>query len=134
MLLVSTLSYALHGVLVKRNGGGMRFVNFFFGRLLMTTLWLLLSAVVQGALSVPDARGLAVVALAGLVDVVVSRALYYLLLRRINVSALAVTLTLGPVVAAFWTFLISGTVPSLQQIAGGCVVLLGVLIVARGRS
>ncbi len=133
MLLLSTFSYALHGVIVKRNGNTMGFVNFFFGRLLLTTLWLLLSGVLQGALSVPTLPGLGIVALAGIVDVVISRALYYLLLRRVHVSALAVTLTLSPVVAAAWSFVFNGTVPSLQQIVGGAVVLAGVAVVARAR-
>lgn len=133
MLLLSTFSYALHGVIVKRNGNTMGFVNFFFGRLLLTTLWMLLSGVLQGALSMPDLPGLGIVALAGIVDVVISRALFYLLLRRIRVSALAVALTLSPAVAAAWSFVFYGTVPSLQQIIGGAVVLAGVVVVARAR-
>jgi drug/metabolite transporter (DMT)-like permease len=133
MLVFSTFSYALHAAVVKRKGGGMNFVNFFFGRLLFTTLWLFLAGSVQGALYVPDLRSLGVVTLIGIVDVVISRSLYYLLLRRINVSALAVTLTLSPVVAAVWSFLIDGTQPSLQQLIGGAVVLLGVFVVVRNR-
>jgi O-acetylserine/cysteine efflux transporter len=134
LLIGSTLSYALHGVIVKRNGGGMNFTNFFFGRLLLTTAWLALSATLQGALRVPTLAGLGVAALAGVVDVVISRALYYLLLRRVPVSTFAVTLTLSPVVAALWTFLINGKIPGAQQMLGAVVVLIGVAIVATGRQ
>jgi drug/metabolite transporter (DMT)-like permease len=76
--------------------------------------------------------------LAGTVDVTISRTLYYLTLRRLNLSVHSIILTLSPTVAILWTLFLFGVRPSLQQLIGGVAIIIGVLIVstsqARSRS
>jgi drug/metabolite transporter (DMT)-like permease len=143
MLLAGAFAYQLHAALVKRHGGGIDMVNFFFFRLLCVTLFLLAGTLFQamfapgafapGMSLIPDWRGLLIVMLIGLVDVVFSRTLYYRVLRAINVSLFAVVMTLSPVLTTLWTFLLFGVRPGLQQLIGGAVVLIGVLILALKR-
>jgi drug/metabolite transporter (DMT)-like permease len=139
MMLAGAFAYQLHTVLVKRFGGGIDMVNFFFFRLLCVTLFLLAGTLLQGALSqglftVPDWRGLGIVMLVGLVDVVFSRTLYYRVLRGINVSLFAVVMTLSPVLTTLWTYLLFGVRPGMQQLIGGAVVFCGVMILALRRK
>ena len=67
--------------------------------------------------------------LAGTVDVVASRALYYVALRRLKMSVHSIVLTLSPVVTVIWSLLLFGSVLTPQQFLGGIAVILGVLIV-----
>ena len=98
-VLASTLLYALHTAIVKRYGGGIEFLNFFFYRLLATTAFLLLFAGVGHELVWPDAATWVILLVAGTVDVVISRALYYLTLRTFPMSIHTIILTLSPVVS-----------------------------------
>ena len=130
LIVGSTLLYSVHTALTKRYAGGMDMLNFFFYRLLLTSLFLLLIAGMQGQLSLPatpTAWGLLV--LAGTVDVVISRALYYTALRRLDMSIFSIVLTVGPVAATLWSFLLFDLFPNPRQLIGGAVVLAGVLLV-----
>jgi len=130
LILFSTLLYSVHAVLTKRYGGGMDLLNFFFYRLLLTTLFLFVIAGVQGELAWPEtptAWGLLL--LAGTVDVVISRTLYYTALRRLDMSVFSILLTAAPVAAILWSFLLFGAFPNPRQSVGGAVVLIGVLVV-----
>ena len=142
----STLMYALHAALVKRYGGGMPFAIFLLYRIAGTGLCLgLIVAVAHGTtfgavlatsstMSVGPA-GLGLVLLTATVDVVFSRALYYLALRRLAMSLHTIILTLSPVVTMLWSFALFGSVPSLREVLGGLAVLAGVaLVTARPRS
>ena len=80
---------------------------------------LLLLAVAQGALVWPSAVGWGWLLLAGTVNVVVSRGLYYLALRRMDMSVLTIILTLTPVVTWAWSMAIFGGRPSVLEIVGG---------------
>jgi drug/metabolite transporter (DMT)-like permease len=73
-------------------------------------------------------------ALVGTVDVVVSRTLYYVALRRLKMSVHSIVLTLSPVAAILWSLLLFETLPTLQQLAGGVAVMMGVLIVTVRRN
>jgi drug/metabolite transporter (DMT)-like permease len=130
MVIGSAFLYALHAAIVKKYGGGIDFLDFFVWRLVSTTGVLIILAGAQGQLSLPPgpaAWGL--VALAGTVDVVISRTLYYLSLRRLSVSIHALIFTLSPVVAILWALVLFGSQPTIRELLGGCIVLIGVGIV-----
>jgi drug/metabolite transporter (DMT)-like permease len=130
----SALMYALHAALAKRYGGDMDFVDFFFFRLLFTTGALFCLSLARGALALPSPRAFALILLVGTVDVVLSRTLYYIALRRLKLSVHTLVMTLSPIAAIAWSVLLFGTMPSLQQLLGGTAVITGVMIVSRGRA
>ncbi|NIV28941.1 MAG: EamA family transporter [Anaerolineae bacterium] len=129
LVLCSAFMYALHAAIAKRYGEQIDFVDFFFFRLLFTTSMLLLFAVVRRALVWPSARAWPLLVLVGTVDVVISRTLYYVVLRRFRMSIHSIVLTLSPVAAVLWSLLLFDTLPTLQEFLGGAAVILGVLIV-----
>jgi drug/metabolite transporter (DMT)-like permease len=129
LVLSSAFMYALHAAIAKRYGGQIEFLDFFFFRLLCTTGMLLFFAVGRRALVWPSARAWALLVLVGTVDVVVSRTLYYLTLRRLRMSIHSIVLTLSPLAAVLWSLLLFDTLPTLRQFLGGAAVILGVLIV-----
>jgi drug/metabolite transporter (DMT)-like permease len=123
--------YAFHTALVKRNGD-LDFANFYFFRLLFTTLALFLFSAVQGALEWPAPMAWPLLFATGAIDVAGSRALYYLALRRLKLGAHALILTISPVITTLWSFGLFGIVPTAQQIVGGVVVMLGVWLATIG--
>jgi drug/metabolite transporter (DMT)-like permease len=134
MVLGSALMYALHAAIAKRYGGGIEFLDFFFFRLLCTTGFLLLFALGRQAVVWPSATAWPLLILVGTVDVVVSRTLYYVALRRLNMSIHSIVLTLSPVAAICWSMLLFDTFPTPQQLLGGAAVVLGVLLVSISRN
>lgn len=133
MVVTSTFMYAVHMAIVKRSGGEIDFYNFFLWRLFFTTLFLLAISISRSALELPSADIWPLLIVVGSVDVVISRSLYYIALRRLPMSILSVVLTLSPVAAITWAYLLFGTFPTGQQILGGAAVLAGVLIVTLSR-
>jgi drug/metabolite transporter (DMT)-like permease len=134
MVIVSSLFYALHAAIVKRYGSKIEFAEFFFWRLAVTTGFLLLSAGVQGQLTVPpSAVAWGWVLVAGTVDVFISRTLYYLALRRLSVSLHSIIFTLSPVVTIVWALALFGTQPTVRDLIGGVAVLIGVAVVTYRR-
>jgi drug/metabolite transporter (DMT)-like permease len=135
LVVVSSALYALHAAIVKRYGSGIDFLEFFVWRLAVTTGFLMVSAAVQGRLAAPaSAAAWAWVIAAGTVDVVISRTLYYLSLRRLPVSIHSLILTLSPVVAILWSLALFGQWPTLRDLIGGAAVLAGVAIVTYRRA
>lgn len=134
MVLGSAFLYALHAAIAKRYGGEIDFVDFFFFRLVCTTAFLLLFVVSRQALVWPSANAWWALILVGTIDVVVSRTLYYVLLRRLSVSLLSIVLTLSPVATIVWSVLLFAAWPTPRQLLGGAAVLLGVAIVTIARS
>lgn len=134
MIIGGTFLYALHMALVKRYGGGMDFVEFFLWRLMSTTAYLVILAGAQGALIWPTINAWPLLLIVGTVDIVISRSLYYLSLRRLKMSVLTLVLTLTPVVTIVWSLVLFGVQPTLQQVIGGAAVLIGVLIVTLRRT
>jgi drug/metabolite transporter (DMT)-like permease len=128
MIIGGSLIYALHAATVKRFGGGVDFVEFFMWRVVCTTGFVLLAAASQQAVQPPPAGVWPLIVIAGTVDVIISRSLYYLALRRLSVSIHTLVFTLSPVIAGLWSLALFGTQPSMQQLLGGMVVMLGVLI------
>jgi len=131
MVIGSSALYALHAAIVKRYGGGIGFVEFFLWRLISTAGFLFVSAAAQGLLAWPSPTAWALILLTGTVDVVISRALYYLSLRQIPISIHSLVLTLSPVVAILWTAALFGVVPAPRDLIGGVGVLIGIAIVTR---
>ena len=134
LVLCAAFLYALHTAIVKRYGGQIKFLDFFFFRLLCTTGFLFLFALGRRALVWPSATAWLLLALVGTVDVVVSRTLYYVALRRLKMSIHAIALTLSPVATVLWSLLLFDTMPTPQQLLGGTAVILGVLIVTINQS
>ena len=129
LVIVATLLYAVHTAMVKRYSSGIDFANFFFFRLLGTTAALLAIATVTHSLSWPTPIAWFWVVVTGVVDVLISRVLYYVALRRLNMSIHSLILTLSPVATILWSFFLFRTLPGLQQLIGGLTVMAGVLIV-----
>ncbi len=134
LVLSSACVYALHTAIVKRYGQALDFVEFFVWRLLATFGFLFLSAAGRGILAWPDGQTWPILLLAGTVDVVISRSLYYAAVRRLDVSILSLILTLSPVVAILWSLALFGVPPTPRDLVGGAAVLAGVAIVTRRRS
>ncbi len=134
LILVSALVYALHAAIVKRHGGEMDFANFFLFRMASVTGFLLLFTSLRGQLVRPTGQAWIYLLLAGTIDVVISRILYYVALRRFQMSFHTIILTLSPVITVFWSFLLFGLKPTLQSFVGGLAVILGVGIVSFSKS
>ena len=134
MILTSSFLYSLHTALVKRYGQEMDFVKFFFHRLLFTASFLFLFAMVGRELVLPpDTQTWLVLLVAGTVDVVISRTLYYQTLRMFTMSVHTIILTLSPVVSIIISLFLFGTFPGPQELAGGVLILIGVFAVTRGK-
>lgn len=129
LVLASSFLYALHAAVVKRYGQEIDFGNFFLFRVGSTTFFLLLFLAGQGSWQPPSSIAWLVLLLVATVDVVCSRVLYYLALRRLQMSHHAILLTLSPVIAVLWSLLLFGEAPTWQGFLGGTAVLLGVVIV-----
>lgn len=133
LVLAAAFIYALHTAVVKRFGGGIEFANFFMFRVASTAFFLLLFTMGEGRLVLPPREAWVYLWLAATFDVVISRILYYLVLRRLQMSHHAIILTLSPVVAIAWSYALFGVAPSIQSLAGGAGVLFGVMMVSLGR-
>ncbi len=134
LVLVSTFMYSLHAALVKRYSTDMGLAEFFLFRLLCTTGFLFLFVVGRGQLEWPVWQAWVILALAGTVDVALSRGLYYIALRKLKLTHHTLILTLGPLVTILWTYLLFSIAPTTQQLVGGAAVLVGVLLVTVGRD
>ena len=131
LVLASSFLYALHAAVVKRFGQEMDFANFFLFRVGSTAFFLLLFVLIQGTENWqwPSGAAWLILLLVATVDVIFSRVLYYLALRRLQISHHAILLTLSPVIAVLWSLLLFGEAPTWQGFWGGTAVLLGVAIV-----
>ena len=67
-------------------------------------------------------------------EVVLSRALYYLALRRLDMTVLTIALTLSPVVTWLWSVPLFGGRPTAFEIGGGIAILAGVIVVSASRG
>ena len=133
LILLSAFMYALHTAIVKRYGEKMDFLEFFFFRLFSTTALLFFIAVGRHALIWPDPVTWALIVMTGTVDVVISRALFYFVLRRMTISIHSIVLTLSPVAAILLALLLFDTMPTGQQLIGGIGVIGGVFMVTLQR-
>jgi drug/metabolite transporter (DMT)-like permease len=134
LVVTSSLLYATHAALVKRFGGAVDFLEFFVWRLAATTGCVLMAVAVQRAWRWPDTGTWLLLFIAGTVDVVISRALYYLSLRRLNITIHSLVLTFSPVVAILWSLLLFGEWPNAQELLGGAAVVAGIAVVTLRRQ
>lgn len=128
LVLISTFAYALHAALVKRYSANIGLADFFLFRLICTTGFLFLFGIGQGVLVWPGRQAWLLLILAGTLDITISRGLYYLALRRLNLSLHTIILTLSPVAAIGWTMFLFDVWPTPRQLVGGAAVLAGVLL------
>ena len=129
MVLASTFLYAVHTGMTKKIGQDMDFVNFFFFRLLVTSVFLFLITSITGTITMPSLTVWGYLLLVGTIDVTLSRSIYYLSLRRLDLSIHTLVLTLSPVVAIVWTIVFFAIFPSIRQLIGGFIVIAGVIII-----
>ncbi len=121
--------YAAHAAVVKRHGGHIAFVEFFFWRLTTMAAVMAVTATALRVWQWPSREGWLALLVFALLDVVISRSLYYMALRRLKMSMFSIILTLSPVVAIAWTWGIYGIAPTLQQLIGGLGVVIGITVV-----
>ena len=126
LVLLSNIAYVVHTALTKRFAEDMDFINFFTMRMLTSTAFLFLFAAGSRELVLPDGVTMLLLLLFGTTDVVISRALYYVALRRLTLSVHTIVLTLSPVLTIIWSWLLFREVPAILQWLGGILVLIGV--------
>lgn len=134
IVVTSTALYAIHSAAVKRFGGEIPFGDFMFFRVASVAAVLTALAGAQGALVWPTPVAWMWLFVAAAVNVVFSRGVYYLALRRMDMSLLTIILTLTPVVTWVWSIALFGGRPSGIEVAGGIATLGGVLIVTASRA
>jgi drug/metabolite transporter (DMT)-like permease len=134
IVISSTALYALHSALVKRFAGEIPFGEFMFFRVASVAAVLVPLALVQGAVVWPTPAAWGWIVVAAAVNVVLSRGVYYLALRRLDMSFLTIVLTLTPVVTWVWSIALFGSRPTGTEIAGGVATLAGVLLVTASRA
>jgi drug/metabolite transporter (DMT)-like permease len=134
LVIASSGMYALHAAITKKYGSTMNFLNFFFFRLLCTTVFLFLFSLSRQALTLPSPTAWLYILLTATVDVALSRTLYYTALRRLKISILTIVLTLSPIASNIWSYVLFKTLPGLLQIIGGIAIITGVLIVTYKRE
>jgi drug/metabolite transporter (DMT)-like permease len=134
LVLTSAFMYSLHAAIVKRHGGDMDFGNFFLFRVASVSFFLLIFTLGRGQLMWPEGQAWFWLILIGTVDVVFSRVLYYLALRRLQMSFHTIILTVSPVLTILWSLVLFGVRPTTIGIIGGIAVLSGVAIVTASLS
>lgn len=134
LVVSATVLYAVHSAAVKRYGGDIPFAQFMFFRMATVAAVLLMLALGQGALVWPTPVAFWWALVAATVNVVISRGLYYLALRRLDMSLLAIILTLTPVATWLWSIVLFGGRPTAQEIVGGLATIVGVVVVTGSRA
>jgi drug/metabolite transporter (DMT)-like permease len=135
LVLGSSFTYALHAAIVKKQGGDIDFTNFFLFRMLSSIFFLLIFAVGRREMVWPKGWEIWLLLLVtATVNVTISRGLYYVALRRFNLSILTILLTLSPVITIVWSLILFGELPSPQGLLGGTAVIAGVILVTMSKS
>lgn len=135
LIIISAFMYALHTAIVKLYGGPIDFVEFLFFRILAVCSLMFWVALGKNALIWPTKTAWLLILLTATVDTVISRALFYLVLRRLKMSVHAIVLTLSSIAAISWTYIFFDIAPTTQQLVGGVGILVGVsMVTIRRRS
>ena len=129
LILISALMYALHTAIVKRYGEQIDFIEFLFFRILTVCSLVFCVALGKKALIWPTDMAWLLLFLTATVDIVISRALFYLVLRRLKMSVHAIVLTLSSLAAISWTYIFFDIAPTVQQVIGGFGIICGVFMV-----
>lgn len=134
LVLGSSFTYALHSAIVKREGGGLDFTNFFLFRMITSTLFLLLFTLVRREMVWPTGQYVWLILLVtATVNVVIGRGLFYVALRRLDLSVLTIILTLSPVITILWSWSLFDVWPTWQGLLGGTAVIAGVILVTTSK-
>jgi drug/metabolite transporter (DMT)-like permease len=134
MIVAAAFLYAAHSAVAKRHGGDVPFGEFLFFRAAAVAGVLVMLVLAQGELMWPPALAWGWLLVAATVNVVISRGLFYLALRQLEMSFLTIILTLTPVVTWLWSILLFGGRPGRIELLGGAATLIGVLIVTSSRA
>lgn len=135
LVLGSSFTYALHSAIVKKQGSDIEFTNFFLFRMVTSIFFLFLFSVGRREMVWPTGWNVwFILLLTATFNVVISRGLFYVALRRLDLSILTILLTLSPVITIMWSFILFGVMPSLQGLLGGTAVIAGVLLVTMSRQ
>ncbi len=135
LILVASFAYALHAAVVKRYGEGLDIGNFFLFRLWATVPFALGMALLSGEWVVPVAgEAWLWLLVTAVVNVVISRIVYYAVLRLVTVSYHAIVLMLSTVLTVLWSWALFGVWPTWASLVGGTAVVMGVIIVTRFRG
>lgn len=134
LVLAATLAYSLHTAMVKRYGEQIEFFEFFFFRLLCTSLFLILFNTVRHTLAWPTAKAWPLLILVATIDVALGRSLYYIALKRLNLNYFTILQTISPLLTVLWSLILFSVLPGLQQIIGGLAVIGGVYIVSHWKQ
>jgi drug/metabolite transporter (DMT)-like permease len=129
LVLGSTFLYAIHAALVKRYTEHISLIEFFFFRLLATSSFLFLFTAAGNRLVWPSGQAWLILIIAGTVDVLISRTLYYKSLRLLTMSMHTIVMTLSPVIAVIWSLFLFEAPFTWQQAVGGVGILAGVVMV-----
>ena len=134
LVLGSNFAYAFHAAIVKRYGEEIDLLNFFLFRMMTSILFLLIFAIGRGEMMWPkEPQAWWILLLAGTINVTISRSLYYIILRRFQLSIFTILMTLSPAVTILWSLALFGERPSLQGLLGGTAVILGVILVTMSK-
>ena len=124
------LCYALHAAVVKRDGNDLDFDNFFFFRIAATSLFIFLFSIPMGGIEIPVRESWMILFIAGAVDVVISRVLYYWALRRMRLGFHTVILTASPVLTIIISLLFFDETPTTRALIGGAIVMVGIVVIS----
>ncbi len=134
-ILASIVAYSLHIAVVKRYGDDIEFGNFFLYRVSMTALFLALFLGISGEVALPPTANVwLLLTIAATVDVIISRTLYYWVLRQMTLGTHTILLTLSPFITVIWSFILFAEIPTPQALIGGVIVTAGVLLVTRQKK
>jgi drug/metabolite transporter (DMT)-like permease len=129
MLVVASLAIACHTMLIRRFVGRFGTIEILFYRILVTLGFLLGFFGISGRLSWPSPRLIPVVILGSTVGLVVFNWLRYRALAYIDLSTLSILTTLNPFVVVLLSLLILSQMPNPNQLLGGCLIVLGVILI-----
>lgn len=133
LAIVSAAFYSAHGAVVKRFGQSINFEQFFVGRMVGTTIFMLIFSSLRAEYVLPSWDTALLLLIAGAVNVVLGRVLYYQVLRRVSLSVHTILLTMSPVLTIVWAVLFFGAFLSGQEVLGGALVLAGLILVGLRR-
>jgi drug/metabolite transporter (DMT)-like permease len=129
MLVAASLAIACHTMLIRRFVGRFDTIEILFYRILVTLGFLLGFFGISGRLSWPSPKLIPVVILGSTVGLVIFNWLRYRALAYIDLSTLSILITLNPFVVVLLSLLILSQIPTLNQLLGGCSIVLGVILI-----
>lgn len=126
----AVVCYALHIAIVKRYGEAIEFNNFFLFRVFMTAVFLGVFMAMSGQMILPPTvNAWWLLFIIGTVDVVISRFLYYWVLRQMRLGMHTIALTATPVLTILISWLFLKESLTRQGAIGGIIVMVGILLV-----